>query len=85
MVGCVRAYTNSKKIVKDVLLDEVQATVASLVNGLKRPKRGPLKSERQSTYGRSEKCLSPSSAHQTDKKGSKGRSTRAARPNYVYI
>ena len=61
-------------------LDEVQATVASQIDGPKRQKRGRSKTERQGTIGRSEKHSPSSSAHQIDKKGSKERSPRATRP-----
>ena len=58
-----------KPILKQQLetrLDEVQATVALLVNETKHPKRGCSKSVRQSTYGCSKKGSSPRSAHKKD-------------------
>ena len=74
--GNNRVYRNLKQQL-ETCLDEVQVTVALLVNEAKHPKRGCSKSVRQSTYGCSKKGSSPCSAHQTDKKDINDKSNQA--------
>ena len=57
-------------------LDDVQATIPSLVEAPKHHRRGPSKTERRATYDREE-----NSVPRSDKNSIKGESTSAARPN----
>ena len=57
-------------------LDDVQATIASLVEAPKHCRRGRSKTERRATHARQNSCVP-----RHDERNSKGKPTRVTRPN----